>query len=438
MDDLRSTNPPVQSRCHFLTVLTLFVTAMASGCAPSVLLKPPAEWPAEWRGRRLYHTPRALIYATSAAAAGEADRLTNGIAEKHGLPSPDQPGTSKGLVIVVDHGDAPICNDTKAWLTLMVQGQAQLAGMNAPNDQAVSQLTDKIATETEELKPILDEFLCMIPIAVADADVSGSLALPNDASPTAVWAGILPTTALIRERSAAVTDLILETAIQREEIPPAAVWLVKPMIPTIRGSLAKEMTKQRDALFENVVRQDDPNWIAERNARKDVARAWQIVRRPGRSPADYDAEYSKVRSAVDRLPNDIRVLRVLAAAEYRTGKYSETIATLDKVQAVGAKRSGESAGSALLNISEQLSPIVATGADSTIASSSPGKTSDLAFRTMAEHRLGRIDEADKHYEQLQKTVGTDGKSSNAGRAYLIEVAALLGKPIEPTSRPASP
>ena len=46
-----------------------------SGCAPRVLKERPGDWPETWRGRHVYNTPRAFIYAATADLAGEADRI---------------------------------------------------------------------------------------------------------------------------------------------------------------------------------------------------------------------------------------------------------------------------------------------------------------------------------------------------------------------------
>lgn len=409
--------------------------APLAGCAPSVILAPPAEWPAQWHGRRLYNTPRALIYASSDAAAGEADRLTNDIANQHDLPAPNEPANAKGLIVVTDRGDAPIFDDFQQLLTLFIHGQAQIAGVDAPNEQRVAQIRDQFKGDRADLEPILHHMLVMIPVPVADPDVTKTLAFPDDAAPAVAWAGILPTDAQIRDESSGLTDAILNMASKREELPASALWLVKPMMPLIQGMVAKEVLKQRDAAFGDIVRQHDPEWIADRNARKDAINAWKVVSAPNRPRRAYDDAYAKVRAAADRLPDDAEVLRVLAAAEVRTARYEPAIKTLDRVRSLDRQRVKASEASSLGEIARQVMPGAGAAVDNAVEQAAAGRPSDLAFRAIAAHKLGRSKEADEAFDQLQKRVNTAYKNAPAARAFLVEAAAVLGKRLPPTTQP---
>lgn len=82
---------------------------IAAGCGPQppkVLLDTPENVPAEYNGRKLYHTPQAYVYARSDEAAGEADRWV--IDVKKYIKRNYQRELEKGLVVVMDPGDPPV------------------------------------------------------------------------------------------------------------------------------------------------------------------------------------------------------------------------------------------------------------------------------------------------------------------------------------------
>lgn len=79
--------------------------AFAEGCGPGKLLDAPAELPTELNGRRLWHTPRAYIYAAEEAIAGETDRW---IAELGAhVRRTYKAELGKGLVVVIDKDEPP-------------------------------------------------------------------------------------------------------------------------------------------------------------------------------------------------------------------------------------------------------------------------------------------------------------------------------------------
>lgn len=110
-----SSRPAVRSIIAVVPICLASLLAL-SGCGPRVVLNPPEGWPAEWKGRRIYNTPNAYIYASSDRAAGEADRLVQSVAKDFA----DQGGKpTKGMVIVSKRGDPPITTDPKAfWIAV--------------------------------------------------------------------------------------------------------------------------------------------------------------------------------------------------------------------------------------------------------------------------------------------------------------------------------
>ena len=57
-----------------IRVLWLASIVMTCGCGPKVLVPVSESWPLEIQGYKLYPTPQAYMYATTAATAGEIDR----------------------------------------------------------------------------------------------------------------------------------------------------------------------------------------------------------------------------------------------------------------------------------------------------------------------------------------------------------------------------
>ena len=89
--------------------IVLVLAVLVSGCGPAVVEQAPREWPKQWRGRQLYATPGALIYAGSEASAGEIDRLVRSVSadienDTHARPE-------RGLLIVNDKGEETVFLD---------------------------------------------------------------------------------------------------------------------------------------------------------------------------------------------------------------------------------------------------------------------------------------------------------------------------------------
>jgi len=86
-----------------------FYSGMVAGCGPQppkVILETPKDVPAEFNGRKLYHTPQAYIYARNDEAAGEADRWITEV--KNYIKRNYKRELEKGVVIVMDPSDPPI------------------------------------------------------------------------------------------------------------------------------------------------------------------------------------------------------------------------------------------------------------------------------------------------------------------------------------------
>lgn len=87
----------------------VLIALAAAGCGPTppkVLLETPKDYPADWAGRKLYHTPQAYIYARSDLAAGEADRWAKEV--KDYVQQEYKRDLGKGVIVVMEPADEPV------------------------------------------------------------------------------------------------------------------------------------------------------------------------------------------------------------------------------------------------------------------------------------------------------------------------------------------
>lgn len=99
--------------------LCVLLGAVLLGCAPLKLLPVPRAWPPKIQGRKLYRTPQAFIYATSAGGAGWMDRYL-----KPRLPRIEEEFNVRltpGAIIVIRPGDPPLSAVNK-WPSCHVKG----------------------------------------------------------------------------------------------------------------------------------------------------------------------------------------------------------------------------------------------------------------------------------------------------------------------------
>lgn len=103
--------------CSGITLLTVLGSSFGCGpTKPAVLLATPANVPEAFNGRKLYHTPQALIYARSEAAAGEADRWVLDV--KKYIERIYHRELEKGVVVVMDPRDPPVAQTLEDLLIL--------------------------------------------------------------------------------------------------------------------------------------------------------------------------------------------------------------------------------------------------------------------------------------------------------------------------------
>jgi len=140
------------------------------------------------------------------------------------------------------------------------------------------------------------------------------------------------------------------------------------------------------------------NW---EDAEKLTNEAWETIRLADRDIEGYRAALAKAEKANGWEPNDLAIVRTLAAAQYRTGAYQESLKSLEKA--------------ARLHIDEgdETDPIV------------------LAFTTMTLHQLGQAGEAKAALEQLRALLKDERFARDEeAKALLAEAEGVIegGKP----------
>jgi hypothetical protein len=227
-----------------ITLLVLLIV----GCAPATVRPGPAGWPDDISSRRLYNTPRAYIYASNDAVAGEVDRLVASVAAAIAA----QGGiASKGVVIVTDSKDGPLGTDAQRFYRA-VRGEHSVCSYPADEDGTFMGMSKET------------KLLCwpmVIPAEVARAE----LKLPDDAA--ANWIVALPTRAmidrqLVRSYAKSVRD---QHEVKWKAITVAAL----PLEVALLGPLHHETKSlERDVVLFAQMAERQPKWQeTERQAR---------------------------------------------------------------------------------------------------------------------------------------------------------------------------
>jgi tetratricopeptide (TPR) repeat protein len=140
--------------------------------------------------------------------------------------------------------------------------------------------------------------------------------------------------------------------------------------------------------------------------------AWLVARRRDMSQSDYARALRHADAAVRLVPESGEILNTLGVAQYRVGQYEQALETLSH--------------------SEQLN-----ATDKEMVGPLPG---DLAFQTMAHHKLGHKEEAKKLLTRLREIAKQDRWSDDVeAQMFLREAEALIEAkppaPPPPTTKP---
>ncbi len=238
------------------------------GCAPSVRLANPADWPQTWCERRLYHTPLAYIYAGSNAAAGEADRLLRAVAKDFEHES--GAGPAKGLVIVTDRND-PL--PPGPWLELdrfLEQQRGDVppaATAPAPPPDGSPPAASAPASQPGEEKRspkaqlaklgLSTEMLCrMASLGLPMPQARQLIDLPAEIGETPKWFAHLPTRSLLADCNRQMMQAMFKT----KEVSPAARLMVAPILAMMEPKMVDALAAAREAAVFSAFAQGHPAW----------------------------------------------------------------------------------------------------------------------------------------------------------------------------------
>jgi hypothetical protein len=132
--------------CRAALAPAILVTLAIAGCGPAkpqVILESPANYPATWEDRKLYHTPQAYIYARSETAAGEADAWLKEV--KKYVKREYKRDLDKGVVVVMDPMDAPIARSLED--ELAIERDPAIMPTQPRHSKTVEELRKKMTDE---------------------------------------------------------------------------------------------------------------------------------------------------------------------------------------------------------------------------------------------------------------------------------------------------
>jgi hypothetical protein len=240
------------------------VLLLSAGCAPRVVLQAPAEWPAEWAGRKIYHTPRAYVYAGAAVAAGEADDLVNRVAIEFERDNAEKP--VKGLLIVNDRpGESPVAG----WRDLLRLTMRQQAAETQPASMPAEDIEKKLEkVEAEVIKAeaemarigmSLDLVLSMSAVPLAKGDIPRVLNLPENVTASADWAVIFPSRSLL----ASASDKMMHAALQQQKRGLVEQAMLVPLLAIVQPIMVDALAAQRDLGVYRAFVYAQPGWTVE-------------------------------------------------------------------------------------------------------------------------------------------------------------------------------
>jgi WD40 repeat protein len=190
---------------------------------------------------------------------------------------------------------------------------------------------------------------------------------------------------------------------------PAEVWRWRELVSDVHSLFEKVLLREEVAA---ALRKDATLSAADRDFALQVAQthsedesqlnnaAWKVVASRDAGKDAYALALRQAEAAVRVWPRDGTILNTLGVAQYRTGQYVKALATLTQ--------------------SEKLNT----------AQSKGSLPADLAFLAMAQHQLGKKDEADATLRRLREAMKQPLWAKDAeAQSFLREAEELIdGKP----------
>ncbi len=165
------------------------LAVLLGGCAStSMSVQPdPQGWPDAWRGRRLYHTNNAYVYAGSKDAAVEADRTAREVGEDFRELTGREP--TKGLWIVTDVGEPVVADDVV--LINLAHQRDWLQRKGDPEDISAAEARRRLQDRAETKGVAVEDILALSTTGLRAGQVSELVDFPTDAVDPPVWGVVL-------------------------------------------------------------------------------------------------------------------------------------------------------------------------------------------------------------------------------------------------------
>ena len=225
--------------------LTAGYLTILAGCGPQTLLVRPDSWPERWSDRSLYHTPNAYIYASSAAAAGEADRFViervQQFQTRSGRPA------AKGLVVVTDSNDDLFTPNIDSLLTIAAKGAL---GPHSEDELADQFIRSKLAefrdvTASVGVDPSLVCRVAALPLC--PVEMARLVELPADQAEELGWALAVPTKACLRDTLREAASAYMK---EWSGVGPVAQIALAPLRPWAEALAAQKAMEEWQEMFD--------------------------------------------------------------------------------------------------------------------------------------------------------------------------------------------
>jgi hypothetical protein len=231
--------------------------AMA-GCAST-----PADgrspWPEVWNNRRFHKMPHAYVYASSRAAASEAELLARSVREDFAGPSHIRPA-AKPLLIVNDVRDVPILGGDAGAAIRRNERQNRIA--LATTQRSEAQWVQREQEQREKMSEMgvsLDDFVGSMPLVFSRQEAIDELKLPAGAAAQIPVALIIPTEARIQQ----FNKRALTAGLRKQDISLAQRLILAPLLPLAESAMLRAMAGRRDVLLFQEFAWAEPTWTAE-------------------------------------------------------------------------------------------------------------------------------------------------------------------------------
>ena len=397
------------------------------GCSTLKVEPAPPALPNPWNGRILFNTPWALVYASDETAASDADALMRSVAERHDYFQSHEfdPKQDKGVIVVVDADEQPLVDDDDEAFEIFVRGFAALSGFPPPSNQQLSATRKRLTKLGEPANGLMTDMLATLPWAVTPKDANGAVGLPASVTDRAAWIARIPSKTHVTASAKAIVPKLLDHAEKTGDLSDTGRLMIGPFTGLIRSKLASELLRQRAESFEQIARQRDPAWIAVRDARRDSMKDWRVLASANAKPNQVTDVLGRAEAALKLAPNDLQVIRVMAAAQYRAGEYQAALESYDAIEAALADQRKQVRANGLGDLAQSLMPNIGGTLQRNIENATRLQPVDLAFRAMASAQLNQHKAAADSIDALNQQLKSAGSQPMGAKAIYAEARRVV-------------